>query len=191
MKKVHSLLLAAALMTASANFARATSVIPPSFDQLVRQAELIFQGTVTDVRSQWIGEGAQRHIVSYITFTVEDGIKGDAGQSYAIRMYGGTVGEDSMGISDAPVFKVGDREILFVENNGTQVVPLVGLMYGRFHLERDQTGLEIVTRNSGEPLHSVDQLGREMESGVSVTNEPNLTAEAFKAAVRSKLQATQ
>ena len=41
-----------------------------------------------------------------------------------MRVFGGTVGEDSMGISDGPVFHVGDREILFVENNGSQVVPL-------------------------------------------------------------------
>ena len=190
MKKRHSLLLAAALIT-SLNVARGTTVIPPSFDQLVRQAEVIFQGAVTDVRSQWVGEGAQRHIVSYVTFNVEDGIKGDAGQSYAIRMDGGTVGEDSMGISDAPTFKVGDREILFVENNGTQVIPLVGLMHGRFHVERDQTGLDVVTRNQGEPLKNVDQLGRDTESAAPATAEPNMTAEAFKAAVRSKLRAAQ
>lgn len=190
MKKRYSLLLAAALINCL-NVARATTVIPPSFDQLVQQAEVIFQGAVTDVRSQWVGEGAQRHIVSYVTFNVEDGIKGDAGQSYAIRMYGGTVGEDSMGISDAPTFKVGDREILFVENNGTQVIPLVGLMHGRFHVERDQAGLDIVTRNNGQPLKNVTEIGRDMESTTPRTAEPNLTAEAFKAAVRSKLQATQ
>ena len=46
----------------------ATTVIPPSFEQLVQQAELIFQGTVTDVRSIWEGEGAQRHISTYVTF---------------------------------------------------------------------------------------------------------------------------
>src|SRR5205807_941260 len=37
-----------------------------TFDQLVGDAELIFQGTVTDVRSQWIGEGAERAVVSFI-----------------------------------------------------------------------------------------------------------------------------
>ncbi len=42
----------------------ATTVIPPTFDQLVSDAEFIFQGTVTDTRSQWMGEGAQRHIVT-------------------------------------------------------------------------------------------------------------------------------
>ena len=54
----------------------ATTVIPPTFDELVGRAEVIFQGSVTEVQSKWVGEGAQRHIVSYITFNVEDTIKG-------------------------------------------------------------------------------------------------------------------
>ncbi len=190
MKKVPLLVFAAVLMGALKS-ALATTVIPPSFDQLVQQAELIFQGSVTDVRSQWVGEGAQRHIVSYVSFSIEEGIKGNAGSSYVLRMYGGTVGEDAMGISDAPVFKVGDRDILFVENNGTQAIPLVGIMHGRFHVLKDQSGQELVTRNEGQPVKSVAQLGRDMEGAASQTVEPNLTAAAFKAAVRSKLQAAQ
>ena len=193
MKKISFLALAVASLLAS-KAAFATTVIPPSFDQLVQQAELIFQGSVTDVRSQWVGEGAQRQIVSYITFKVEDGVKGDAGQTYVMRMYGGTVGEDAMGISDAPVFKVGDRDILFVENNGTQAIPLVGIMFGRFHVERDQAGQDVVTRNEGEPVKDVANLGHEAESTTDSATDaarPNLTAEAFKATVRSKLQATQ
>ncbi len=169
---------------------RATTVIPPSFDQLVNQAELIFQGTVTNVRSQWAGEGAQRHIDSYISFQVEDALKGTPGQTYTIRMYGGTVGEDSMGISDGPVFHVGDREILFVENNGTQVVPLVGLMHGHFHVQRDTSGSEIVTRNENQPVKNLQRLATEADESIAQADAalPNMTAETFKAAVRQKLQ---
>jgi hypothetical protein len=32
-----------------------TTVVPPTFEELVSQAELIFQGAVTDVRSEWAG----------------------------------------------------------------------------------------------------------------------------------------
>src|ERR1700682_3229430 len=101
MKKSSSLLLTAALIVA-VRTAQATTVIPPTFDDLVGQAEVIFQGNVTDVKSQWVGEGAQRHIVSYVTFKVDETLKGAAGQSYTISMFGGTVGEETMGISDAP-----------------------------------------------------------------------------------------
>jgi hypothetical protein len=191
MKRASSLLLILAV-AGTMQRARATTVIPPSFDQLVGQAEAIFQGSVTDVRSQWVGEGSQKQIVSYVTFNVEDSLKGDTGGSYTLRMYGGTVGEDSMGISDAPTFKVGDRDIVFVENNGSQAIPLVGIMYGRFHVQRDQSGQDMVTRNEGEPVKNVANLGREMETTSSANPaEPNMTADAFKAAVKSKLQAAQ
>jgi hypothetical protein len=187
MKKICSVLLASALAFTLSSV-QATTVIPPSFDQLVQQAELIFQGTVTDVHAQWVGEGGQRHIESYITFTVEDAVKGKPGQTYTLRMFGGTVGDQGMAISDAPKFAVGDRDILFVENNGTQVIPLVGIMYGRFHVKKDEAGGEVVTQNEGQPVKSVARLGREMDSVVDQTTEPTMTAAEFKAAVRSKLQ---
>lgn len=182
MKKLASLLFLLGAMTA----ARATTVIPPSFDQLVSQAETIFEGNVIDVRSEWVGEGAQRYIVSYVTLKVDDAIKGDPSQTYVMRMMGGTVGEESMGISDAPRFSVGQHEILFVENNGTQFIPLVGIMHGRFHLEADAVGNEIVKLNDGTPLTSVAQVGR---GPVSKQVEGAMTAQSFKDNVRQTLAA--
>src|SRR5689334_9342663 len=123
----------------------ATTVVAPTFEQLVTQAELIFQGTVTDARSVWEGEGGQRHIETYVTFQVEDNVKGDAGSSYTIRMLGGTVGDETMLVEGAPKFKVGDREILFVEHNYDQFVPLVGIDNGYFQVQRDEdTGRDIL-----------------------------------------------
>src|ERR1700746_3678344 len=79
-----------------------TTVIPPTFDQLVQQAEFIFQGTVTNTQSVWEGEGAQRHIETYVTFNVEDNVKGSAGTSYTIKMLGGTVGAKTMEVTEDP-----------------------------------------------------------------------------------------
>src|ERR1700680_4986869 len=146
--KKQSWLLTLALTLSGLPAVQATTVIPPTFDELVGKAEIIFQGTVTDVRSQWIGEGAQRHIVSYVTFNVEDAMKGTPGVTYTLRMLGGTVDGETMEVSDSPKFAVGDRDIVFVENNGSQLIPLVGIMHGRFHVETEpQTGREIVTTN--------------------------------------------
>lgn len=191
--KTLRLLTAALCATAAFTSARATTVIPPTFDELVTQAELIFEGTVTDVKSQWIGEGAQRHIVSFVTVQVQDPIKGTPGESYTLRMLGGTVGEDTMEVSDSPKFKVGDRDILFVEKNGKQFIPLVGIMHGRFHVERDNaTGADMVLTDNGSTLTDVQTLGRDDTTGASkaaATNavERPLDAETFKAAIRNKL----
>jgi hypothetical protein len=162
----------------------ATTVIPPTFEQLVQQADVIFQGTVTNIQSIWSGEGAQRHIDSYVTFQVEDSIKGNANSSYTIRMLGGTVGSETMEVTDAPKFNVGDRDILFVEHNEEQFVPLVGIMHGRFHVESDETGREFVTTGEGHPLRDVAKLGREEEA---VSAAEAISPDEFKSQIRTQI----
>jgi len=164
---------------------RATTVIPPTFDELVSRAEMIFEGTVTGIRSEWTGEGSNRHIVTFVTFKIEDSIKGGGGSEYTIRMFGGTVDGQTMEVTDAPRFKVGDRDILFVEHNGTQFIPLVGIMHGRFHVQRDATGAnEKVAKDNGATVADVAKLGQDEVAAVS---GKALSKVEFKAAIRQKL----
>ncbi len=163
----------------------ATTVIPPTFEQLVQQAELIFQGTVTDVRSVWEGEGAQRHIDTYVTFQIGENVKGNSGASYTIRLLGGTVGDETMEVTDTPKFKIGDRDILFVEHNNEQFVPLVGINNGRFHVQRDeQTGRDVILNGEGEPVRDLTKLGREEES---VSQADAISPDQLKSAVHKQL----
>jgi len=164
---------------------RATTVIPPTFDELVTQAEVIFEGTVTGTRSEWTGEGTNRHIVTYVTFKVEDAIKGAVGAGYTIRMFGGTVGDQTIEVTDAPKFKMGDRDILFVEHNGSQFIPLVGIMHGRFHVQADANGAtERITKDSGAAMANVAKLGQDE---VAAANGTAMSKADFKAAIRQKL----
>ena len=183
MKLLRSLFLMLSIGFAVASV-RATIVVPPTFDQLVSDAELIFQGTVTASRSLWIGEGAERRIVTDVTFRIEDSIKGAPGRSYTIRMLGGTVDGETIEVSDTPKFKVGDRDILFVEHNGNQFVPLVGIMHGRFHVRPDSGGNEIVTKENGAPLANADKLGTDERGAVT---GPALSTADFKSAIRQRL----
>jgi len=187
MKKFSQLLISGAgLFLAGTGLA--TTVIPPSFDELVSRAQMIFQGSVTDVRSEWTGEGAQRHIMSYVTLKVEDAIKGNPGSTVTLRMLGGTVGGETMEVADAPKFKVGDRDILFVENNGTQFVPLVGIMHGRFRVEKDTTGQDAVFTNEGSPLSDVTQLGKSEKAASA--GRP-ISKQEFRQAIQAKAQAQE
>jgi len=180
-------LLPLALIGVALSLITATTVIPPTFDQLVQQAELIFQGTVTDVKSIWEGQGAQRHIDTYVTFQVSDKVKGDAGSSYTIRMLGGTVGDETMLITDTPKFHVGEREILFVEHNYDQFVPLVGINHGHFRVQRDdESGRDIILNGDGEPVRDLSKLGREEES---VSAAEAISPDDLKAAVKNQLRA--
>ncbi len=164
---------------------RATTVIPPSFDELVNEADVIFQGRVTNVKSQWIGEGAQRTIVTYVTFRVEDAVKGIPGQSYAIRMLGGTVDGKTMEVADAPKFAVGGQDVVFVQNNGSQFIPLVGIMHGRFRVQHDQAGQEVIRTNDGKPVVDLAQIGRAEQPTTSGTG---MSLADFKSAIRAKLE---
>lgn len=183
MKLLPSLLLTLSIALTAASV-RATTVVPPTFDQLVSDAELIFEGTVTDTRSEWTGQGRERVVVTYVTFKIDDAIKGAPGGSYAIRMLGGTVDGETFEVADAPRFKAGDRDILFVEHNGNQFVPLVGIMHGRFHVQTDAAGREIVAKDSGDALANVSKLGQDEKAAVT---GPALSAADFKSAIRQRL----
>lgn len=184
MKLLRSFFLVSCLALTLATV-RATTVIPPTFDQLVDEAEMIFEGTVKDTKSEWTGEGANRHIVTYVTFTIEDPIKGTPGADYTIRMFGGTVDGHTMEATDTPRFKAGDRDILFVQNNGTQFIPLVGIMHGRFRVQQDEVNAhESVAKDNGARVSNLAKLGTD-EKAASAGNA--LSKADFKAAIRQKL----
>ena len=184
MKLLRSLIFLS-LVSLALPAARATTVIPPTFDELVTKAETIFEGTVTGLRSEYTGEGANRHIVTYVSFKVEDAIKGATGSDYTIRMFGGTVDGRTVEVTDAPRFKVGDRDILFVENNGTQFIPLVGIMHGRFHVQADENGgNEKIAKDNGAAVANLAKLGQDEAGAV---NGIAMSKAQFKAAIRQKL----
>jgi hypothetical protein len=100
-------------------------------------------------------------------------------------MLGGTVGDQTIEVTDSPKFKVGNRDILFVENNGSQFVPLVGIMHGRFRVEREEaSGREVVKTNEGEPLSNPSQLGKNKQAASAGTP---LSIDEFKSAIHTKL----
>ena len=197
MKMIFCRLLLVSCALLVLNSARAMTVIPPTFDELVGQAELIFEGTVNEVKSERIGEGAQRRIVTYVTFGVDEPIKGEPGSAYTIRMLGGTVDGETMEVTDAPKFKKGDRDIVFVENNGKQFIPLVGIMHGRYRVAKDkQTGEQTLLTNSGHPLGDVSQIGKKEDGHAhahaamqNVGAEKGMRPSDFKSAIRAKLAA--
>ena len=185
MKRPAGLLVFAFLLCVVLNV-YATTVIPPNFDQLVSRAQVIFEGEVTGLQSQWIGEGAEHRIVTFVTFKVDDSLKGDAGATYTMRMLGGTVDGETMAVTDAPKFKVGDHDLLFIENNGRQFIPLVGIHHGRFRIQKDQAGRDTLLTGEGQPLADVNQLGADEEAVAK--NKAALSLPDFKAAVQARIR---
>lgn len=134
---------------------RATSVIPPSFDELVGDAELIFRGEVTGVRSGWVGDGARRRIATWVTFAVEHALRGTAGATLTLEFLGGSVGEKALVLAGWPSFAVGERGVFFVENRQGRICPLVRLRHGRYRIVPDPGApAGRVVRDDGSPLRS-------------------------------------
>ena len=165
----HLLLLGAAFIALClSGLVQATEVIPPDFKTMVHRAEIIFQGRVTNIRSEWSGEGNQRSIVTYVTFDVTRTLKGKPSSTYVLQMLGGTVDGQAMEIDGVPKFQVGDRTLLFVEHNGTQFFPVVGIMHGYFRVQADpQTGNDIVFKYNGQPLQSTAEIDQDHEQAIS------------------------
>ena len=173
---------------------RAITAIARDFDQLVTRADTVFKGTVTAKSSLWTGEGEQRHIVTFVTFHVEETYKGASAAEQTLRFLGGTVGDDTMEVPDLPKFETGQRAVLFVVNNGKQFCPLVGVAQGRFHVVHDDaSGRDRVFTNEGLPVVDTAEIGQLDASGVpklqryAHTGTPALSSEDFKAAVLGKV----
>jgi hypothetical protein len=153
-------LAAAIAVAALAGAPQAASVIAPTFDALVMRAQTVFVGETVDVRSQWVATPSGRAIVTLVTFNVVRTLKGELGAQTRLEFLGGTVGEYRMEIPGMPKFRVGDEDVLFVDERGQPVSPLVGFMHGRFRvLEDPGTGRRSVARHNFEPLARVSDIG--------------------------------
>jgi hypothetical protein len=134
---------------------RATSVVAPTFSELVAEADTIFRGRVTAVVARRVQRPDTPDVLikTYVTFTVERVLKGRAGPTITLEFLGGTVGADRLEVSGMPVFRRDGRDLVFVQKNGSQFCPLVALGHGRYRVEPDAAGArDIVVRDNGVPL---------------------------------------
>lgn len=148
-------LLLSGLLHLAAPAARALSVIPPTFAELVAESESIVRGEVTALRSAYDDASPGRPIRTYVTFKVVRTLKGPAptGDTVTLIFLGGTVGTDSLSVPGMPTFSPGDREIVFVARNAKTYCPLIAAGHGRYRILRDATTQrDYVARENRTPL---------------------------------------
>ena len=151
---------AAFVVVGLASAPRAASVVAPTFDALVARSQVVFVGETLGVHSRWVSTPSGFAIVSVVTFRVVRTLKGELGGQTQLEFLGGTVGEHRMEIPGIPRFRVGDEDVLFVDERGQPVSPVVGFMHGRFRvLEDPATRRRSVARQNFEPLASVRDIG--------------------------------
>ena len=142
--------------------ARATSVIAPDFDGLVSEADYVVRATVKSVTSEYRTTPKGQAIFTKVELQVLETITGTPPSPLVLQVLGGTVDGVTMRVEGVPLFHVGDEDILFVQNNGTQFFPLVGIMNGKFPVKHDASGAVFVARSNGSPLYDTKDLQQDM-----------------------------
>ncbi|MEX2367011.1 MAG: hypothetical protein WD601_10415 [Pseudohongiellaceae bacterium] len=180
--------------------AQASTVAQLSFAQLSKQAELIFQGTVTDVRQDQV----QGLIYTYVRFEISELIKGDApGRLLELRFLGGSSTEKQVRVADLVIPQKGETGIYFVESTARNLVnPLLGWSQGHFLIRQDDNGSQVVVPTTGAPENELTLLKEKVladklrnmkfsKSAIAKTLDPSgagLSPEAFKTLIREQLE---
>jgi hypothetical protein len=176
-----------------AQLVSATTVIPPTFDELVDEAQVVFLGEVAAKRSRWANEPLGRAIITDVTFRVEDVFKGDAPSHLVLEFLGGSVDGYEFRVSEMTDFAIGDRDVLFLESREQRPSPLVGMNYGRFAVMRDGVrGLDTIADFAGQPLVSFQQIGAPEPDPDTLVTAPvrvPMTLGSFARAIRARVQA--
>lgn len=182
------------LLLVLAPIVRATTVVPPSFPELVDGAEAIYRGRVTSIEARQVDRpDGSRVIKTFVTVAIERALKGPERGEVTLEFLGGTVGDESLIVTGMPKFQVGDREFVFVRGNGLQFCPLVAVMHGRYRVLRDAaTGGDYVARDNRMPLTDVSEVGLPMSAlpdavrSAAVTRA--LAPAAFEASIATEIQ---
>lgn len=187
------------------SYGHSSGVRQVTMDEMLQQCQFVFEGMVLIRETE---ENSQKRIRTYVTFEVQDIIKGDYSSStITLSFLGGTVDDVTMSVSDMKIPQVGERGIYFVESlERSQVHPLYGWSQGHFLVQPDDTGIDRVMTNNEQPVTDVMKdasvelmnssqatvplLSKGVARGVALALKDNdnkgLTAEEFKKILREK-----
>ena len=162
---------------------RATTVVAPTFEALVAQADAIVESEVVDTKSRIAPQRDGAPIVTDVYFRVARVLKGAPASTLILQFLGGQVGDLGFRVDGVPSFSKGDRDVLFAITAAPQVSPIVGMMHGRVRITTDvATRLDIVRVFDGTPLRDVRVFGSTANHGL-LSGRPAMTLTAFEAAV--------
>jgi len=162
---------------------RATTVVAPTFEALVAQADAIVESEVVDTTSRIALQRDGAPIVTDVYFRVEKVLKGAPASTLILQFLGGQVGDLGFRVEGVPSFSKGDRDVLFAITAAPQVSPIVGMMHGRVRITADAaTQRDIVRAFDGTPLRDLRVLGSTANQGVP-SGRPAMTLAAFESAV--------
>jgi hypothetical protein len=120
----------------------ATLIVPAEFRQVVAESTLIVRGRVTDVRAVDVRDVG---VETVVTVAVENVLKGQSERFVYLKVPGGEIGRYRFVMVSAPVFKTGQRAVLFLKRGADNFWRPFGLNQGVFRIHADPvSGLPVV-----------------------------------------------
>jgi len=178
--------LAPIALFAWAPTANATSVEVKGLRALSVEADAVFLGTVSEVRSQWVDD-KHTAIETFVTFVDVQPLLGEAADGLTLRFSGGTVDGIREEIVGMPRFERGERVVLFV-HSGRSVSPIVGFSQGCFRVIDGASG-PVVATAEGHPVYEID--AETMAAGTAAGGASGaMSLDEFLRAVRAMLKST-
>lgn len=195
--------LAATLSLAAMQVQAFPATIPPTFQALTEQADMVFQGKVTKIeyKNSATTDGTKGSPYTFVTYQISQVIAGSySDPTITLRFLGGD--DPSTGtfleVTESPLFDVGDEDILYVSGNGASECPLVGCAQGRLRIIngslQDDEGREILAptnmssyiKGERKPSAAVDTA---MIGNIKVTLTESPESPAQQAASKARIKA--
>ena len=131
----------------------ATTILGMNIDEVAQGAELIFEGEVVEHN---VRENAAGMIVTYVTFRIEELIKGEYDEPLLeLKFTGGRLGGQIMEISGLRIPSPNEEGIYFVQSvNRNLVNPLLGWSQGHY-LIYEESGERRVSTVNDRPVTDV------------------------------------
>ena len=165
-----------AALLAGQRTAWSSTIVPPTFEQLVDGAREIFVGRTVSRLSRWVDTRDGRAIVTVVTFRIEESLKGGLMTETSLEFLGGMVGDTRLVVAGVPEFNVGDHDVIFVGNRQA-VSPVTALGYGRFRVVPDPTRMADEVRFfDGAPLVATSSVGRARQASLKAVQSLSLSA---------------
>lgn len=168
------------------------SVIAPTFEQLVANADYVVRGVVTDIHCITVDTPQGQGIQTLVTLHVEHVLKGSPGTDVTLTFLGGKVGHRTLTVVGMPKFAVGQREIVFVANNGRAICPLIAAGHGRYHVQHDVAlNRDYIERENGAPLTSTNEISQSLEAAPAnsaATRAAALSPDSFESQITTAVR---
>jgi len=153
-----------------------------SMEQMTQGASAIVIGTCTGTQSRW----DQRRLVTDVTISVEETLKGGTGETLTVEVPGGIGNKGkfalAMTYAGAPQFSQDEKVFLFLNgpDDGSNSYSVMGFEQGKFSVVKAQDEEPVVTRDANSTP---------VRKGIGMTrgNPQVVSLSEFKALVRSYL----